>query len=304
MKNALAIIISFVLISSLSAQNSGQELILEKQTKEDLTHYALTNNTALNKKQNEKKITDNLHKSVSAEGEKSLMLGGVLSALIPGAGEFYAKSYLKAGIFLAVEAGLWLGYMTFQNKGDNQTENFRAYADQNWDIRQYARWLHDKVTGGGNINPNEPDLNTLRNQINVVEAANFSHQLPTFGSQQYYELIGKYQNFVTGWKDADYNNISAAVNYSDPNSYVNVKTGMFNSYAVDRQQANDYYNTSTKFITGVIINHVLSAGDAVWSVHMFNSNLKVKTGIRIHERFGGRFMERYSLPVANLSVQF
>lgn len=295
MKNALAIIISFVLVSSIFAQS-----VQENQSKEDLTHYALTTNTVTS----EKKITENFHKNISAGNEKSPVIGGVLSAIVPGAGEFYSKSYLKAGIFLAVEAGLWIGYAAFQNKGNTQTDSYQAYADANWSVRKYAQWLHDKVTGGSGINPNEPDLNTLRSQINVVEAANFSHQLPTYGSQQYYELIGKYQNFVTGWGDADIANILGTVDYTNPNSYVNVKTGMFNSYAYDRQQANNYFDTSTRFITGVIINHVLSSADAVWSVHMFNSNLKVKTGLRIEERFGGQFMQKYSLPTANISVQF
>lgn len=294
MKNALAIIISFVLISSTFAQ--------EIPNKEDLTHYALT--TVSNKVSLEKEIKNNFHKNISAESEKSPVLGGVLSAIVPGAGEFYSKSYIKAAIFLALEAGLWIGYSVFQNKSKDQEAYYKGIADgpNGWSVRKYATWLRDQA-GATGVNPNESDLNVLRNQINAFESTKFSHQLPAYGSQQYYELIGKYQNFVPGWSDASAN-ISATVNYSDPNSYVNVKTPLFNSYSFDRQKANDYYNTSTRFITGVIVNHVLSAADAVWSVHMFNSNLKVKTGLRVQERFGGIFMERYSLPTATVSVQF
>ena len=294
MKNALAIIISFVLVSSSIAQ--------ENPNREDLTHYALTSTQESVTSSQEKEVKENFHKNLSAETEKSPVLGGVLSAIVPGAGEFYSKSYLKAAIFLAVEAGLWIGYTTYQNKGNTQTDTYQAYANANWDVRRYATWLRDQA-GATGVNPSESNLDVLRTQINAFESTKFSHTLPVYGSQQYYELIGKYQNFVPGWKDAS-PTISATVNYNDPNSYVNVKTGMFNSYSFDRQQANEYYDTSTRFITGVIINHVLSAADAVWSVHMFNSNLKVKTGLRIQERFGGIFMERYSLPMANVSVQF
>jgi len=296
MKNVIAIIVSFILVSTSFAQ--------ETPKKEDLTNYALSTNKVSQEKKIEKDAKENFHRNISAGNEKSPVLGGVLSALVPGAGELYSKSYVKAAIFLAVEAGMWIGYATFQNKGNTQTDSYQAFADANWSVRQYAQWVHDKITGGASINPNEPDLNVLRSQLNAVEATAFSHQLPVYGSQQYYELIGKYQNFVTGWKDADYNNISGAVVYTDPNSYVNVKTGMFNSYSYDRQKANDYFDTSTRFITGVIVNHVLSAADAVWSVHIFNNNLKVKTGMRIEERFGGILMEKYSLPTANISVQF
>lgn len=296
MKNALVIIISFVLVSSSFAQ--------EVPNREDLTHYALSSDEASNKTLQEKDIKEKFHKNISAGNEKSPVLGGVLSAIVPGAGEFYAKSYLKAAIFLAVEAGMWIGYVTFQNKGNDQEAYYKGIADgpNGWNVRKYATWLRDQA-GATSVNPSESDLNTLRSQINAFESTHFSHQLPAYGTQQYYELIGKYQNFVPGWSDAS-STISATVNYSDPNSYVNVKTPLFNSYSYDRQQANDYFDTSTRFITGVIINHVLSAADAVWSVHMFNSNLKVKTGLRVQERFGGIFMERYSLPMANVSVQF
>ena len=41
---------------------------------------------------------------------KSPFIGAGLSAIIPGAGQFYAKNYLKTAIFLAVEAGLWINY--------------------------------------------------------------------------------------------------------------------------------------------------------------------------------------------------
>ena len=170
MKNALVIIISFVIVSSSFAQ--------EVPNKEDLTHYALSSDEASNKTLQEKDVKEKFHKNISASNEKSPVLGGVLSAIVPGAGEFYAKSYLKAAIFLAVEAGMWIGYTTFQNKGNTQTDSYQAYANQNWSVRKYATWLRDQA-GATGVNPSEADLNTLRNQINSFEATHFSHQLPT-----------------------------------------------------------------------------------------------------------------------------
>lgn len=292
MKNVLVIIISFVFICSAFAQ--------EIKLKEDLTNYALSPN----KYSEEKNIKENFHKSISATNEKSLALGGVLSAIVPGAGEFYAKSYLKAGIFLAIEAGMWIGYAVYQNKESNQIDYYQSLANKEWDVRKYARWIHDKITGGSGVNPDEPDLNTLRSQLNAVESVTFSHTLPAYGTQQYYELIGKYQSFVAGWTDADNSVISGTVNYNDPNSWVNYRTTLQLNYGVIRQQANDYYDTSIRFVMGAIVNHILSAADAVWSVSMFNKKMEVKTGMRIEERYGGIFMQKYSMPTANLSVQF
>jgi len=234
-------------------------------------------------------------------GEKSPYLGALFSGIIPGAGEFYAKNYLKAGIFFAIEAGLWTAYSIFQNKGDDQTAIYQNFANQNWDVYQYAAWL--KSAGGGftqsgQINLNAPP-NELLVQINICERANnFSHTLPAYGEQQYYELIGKYQTFVAGWKDADLNLLNA-----NQTNYHNYKSPMFINYAADRQEANKYYDKGTTTLTIVILNHVLSAADAAWTVSMFNKNLKVKTGFHMENKYSYTG-ERKLIPVANVNVTF
>jgi hypothetical protein len=241
----------------------------------------------------EKKIDLNSQTKV---GEKSPYLGALFSGILPGAGEFYSKNYLKAGIFFAIEAGLWTAYSIFQNKGNDQTEIYKNFANQNWDVYKYAGWLKDQnFTGSENIIL-ASDKETLRRQINTCEAQNFSHQLPPYGDQQYYELIGKYQNFVTGWADADLN----VVNRTNYGSY---KTTMFINYAGERQEANKYYDKGTTTLTVVILNHVLSAADAAWTVSMFNKNLKVKTGFHMENKYSYAG-ERKLIPVANVNVTF
>jgi hypothetical protein len=69
MKNALVIIISFVLVSSSFAQ--------EVPNKEDLTHYALSSDEASKKTLQEKDVKEKFHKNISADNEKSPVLGGV-----------------------------------------------------------------------------------------------------------------------------------------------------------------------------------------------------------------------------------
>jgi hypothetical protein len=235
----------------------------------------------------------------SKPGEKSPYLGALFSGIIPGTGEFYSKHYLKGAIFLAVEAGLWIAYASYQSKGNSQTDQFQAFADQNWNVYQYAGWLKTVgFSGSGNIDLNS-DPNTLLDQINECERqSGFSHQLPHYGEQQYYELIGKYQTFISGWKDVD-------LNYLNQNqvNYQTYRTEMFESYSYSRQQANKYYDDANTMTTLVILNHILSAADAAWSVTMFNKDLKVKTSVHMENKYS-YFGERKSIPVANLSVTF
>ena len=131
---------------------------------------------------------------------KSVLLGIALSAVLPGAGEFYAKDYLKSAIFLGVEIAAWTTYAIYQHKGNTQTTSFQNYANQYWSVKTYAQWLVNEAFNGSSvINPNESNLETLRSEINQCESQNFSHTLPDYGTQQFYELIGKYQNFQAGW---------------------------------------------------------------------------------------------------------
>jgi hypothetical protein len=229
---------------------------------------------------------------------KSPFLGGVMSGLIPGAGQFYAKSYIKSAAFLAVEVGLWVAYSVFQKKGNDQTDYFQNYANQNWDMRKYAAWL--KVQGyqkSGDIDLSKPD-DILRAQINACEEINFSHTLPHPGEQQYYEVIGKYQNFLAGWSTADPNVITK-------NNYLNYKLPQVDQYMTDRQQANTYYDRGSLMLTVVIINHLISAADGVWSVIRYNSKFtSVKSDINVQGHYSYNLQRTVIVPHLNVSVNF
>ena len=228
--------------------------------------------------------------------EKSPYLGALFSGLIPGTGEIYAKSYIKGAIFLAVEAGLWIAYSSYESKGNDQTDQYQNYANDNWDVYKYAGWLKSQNFAGSDGIDLSADKQLLRRQVNVCEAQNFSHQLPPYGEQQYYELIGKYQNFVTGWGDADLSLVNR-------NNYGTYKTTMFEDYSYSRQQANDYYDNATTSLILVVVNHLLSSADGAWSVSMFNKDLKVKTAVHLENRYSV-IGEKKLIPVANLNITF
>ncbi|MGH2575526.1 MAG: hypothetical protein ACRDFC_07495, partial [Ignavibacteria bacterium] len=190
----------------------------------------------------------------------------------------------------------WTSFAYFRFKGDDKVDEYQNYANTKWDIRRYASWLvNENFEGSGVINPNEPDLGVLLSQINECERQNFSHTLPELRSQQYYELIGKYQNFLGGWEDAG--NVTK-------NNYQTAKTPMFIFYSEERQKANDFYNYATTGVYVVILNHILSAADAAWSVSIYNKKLKMETGFRIN-KYHSPFTNLYgNLPSLNLKVSF
>ena len=203
--------------------------------------------------------------------KKSPVLAGVLSALIPGAGQVYNEDYWIAAAFVAVEAALVTTAIVYENKGDDQTEYFENYADDytnpehNWSVVKYAEWLNNYHEGNIEINPDEtlpPWERVDWNQLNEAEIG--SHHLAPYGDQQYYEMIGKYHQFAAGWNDFD-----PAQSSTDPIS------SNFLYYSDLRGQANDYYNTSSTAIVGIYINHLLAAAEAVWGATRFNQNLAI-----------------------------
>jgi hypothetical protein len=200
-----------------------------------------------------------------------------------------------------VEAAAWGTFAYFQHKGNKQTETYQNYANSNWDVRLYARWLKEQnFEGSGGINPDLPDLEQLRLQINECEQQNFSHTLPEYYSQQYYEVIGKYQNFVGGWLDA-YVNGNWIVTKQNFQTY---KTYMFNYYADERQKANSYYNTGDIGIYVVILNHILSAADAAWTVSIYNKEVRMKTGVGVTTYRSPYTLSTGLIPTFKLSMNF
>ncbi|HMS66273.1 MAG TPA: hypothetical protein PKD83_13605 [Ignavibacteria bacterium] len=284
----------FVLVLAIFISDISKSQDIQNYKKSELSNKIL----------NQKSISEqdeNINSKVKIESaykdeKKSPLLGALFSGILPGSGEFYAKSFVKAAIFFGIEAGLWTAYTVYESDGDQQTEDYQNFANQNWDVYKYAGWLKQEQFSGsdGIILTSNP--NDLRKQVNIVEAQNFSHQLPPYGAQQYYELIGKYQNFVAGWQDAD-------LNVMNRNNYITYKTTMFVNYSYDRQDANNYYNKSSTALSLIILNHVLSSADAAWSVSMFNKDLKVKTGVHFENKYSYNLQKKL-IPVANLNVTF
>jgi hypothetical protein len=207
------------------------------------------------------------------EDSKSPVLAAVLSAAVPGAGEFYSQSYIKSGAFFAAEVISWVFNVSYNRKGDRATDDFQNFADADWSVVDYATWINQN---GHSFNPNVTCNITISSntslppwkRVNWAELNEcerklgglFSHTLPVYGDQQYYELIGKYPQFNPGWRDADRSHISED----------NI-SALFKSYALMRGHANDLYSKASTALVVVVINHILSAADAAWSATRYNS---------------------------------
>jgi hypothetical protein len=210
---------------------------------------------------------------------KSPWLAAGFSLVVPGSGEFYAENYWKAAAFFLADVALWYAAYKYDNKGDRQTDFFQDFANQHWSVVQYATYAEQTLKPQGNTyawrkpgteswNPFDrpwsqvdwAELNRMERDISATPAGQYySHVLPPYNDQQYYELIGKYPQFNQGWDDAP-----ASFSYGQP------LTARFIYYSLERGKANDYYNSASRFVVIAVVNHVLSALDAAWSAGSYN----------------------------------
>ena len=207
-------------------------------------------------------------------GTKSVAKSVLLSAALPGVGQLYTGSILKGLGFLIIEAAALTGHFYFKGRGNDLENEFELFANQHWFEDVYWDWMSD-ISG---ISRN--DMDALRD----YERANFSHFLPEKKNQQYYENIGKYNQFNIGWDDTN----NGGARDSDRREH----------YTLMRRDANDNFNRATTMVTVVLFNHVLSALDAGWTTRRFNR--KIET----HLRMKGLIYNRNLVPALTLGVNW
>ncbi len=257
--------------------------------------------------------------TAGTEHTRNIPLAFGLSAVVPGAGQYYNKQYVKAGVALALEAAVITGYSILRTRGIDAEAAFQATAHHSWSPVKYASWLNDYASylnneRGGNVTAPSVQLITsvdftrpeswtssekaavsaMFSQIRAIErqvfhpetGAAFSHQIPDFAAQQYYELIGKYFQFAPGWDDySEWKNAQGEFTVAiDPehtgpaDSKPNV-SGSFYQYARDHADAQDTLREASRISLLFVFNHLLAAIDAAVSAKLHNDRLDTSVGL-------------------------
>ncbi len=170
--------------------------------------------------------------NTATAGEKSPKTAFFLSLLVPGLGELYSGAKWRAAGFMATETLTWTAYFSWRGKGNDLKADFRIFADQHWNPSRYEAW---RVYNSGQPKPyyETEHLPTKTDDI-----------------QQYYELIGKYDQFVFGWSDV-------AVPFTS--NVPSVNSPLRENYETQRNESNKYLKRAS-VITGLaVLNRIVSA---------------------------------------------
>jgi hypothetical protein len=241
------------------------------------------------------------------------------SAVLPGAGQWINGQRVKAIVAVSVEAAIITGYFVTRQNGLQAEDDFRSFAHEGWSPTRYASWLNDyreylndelsasitappvQVVQGIDFSrpsawsaADRATVQQMFNQITAIErqafhpetGAVFSHQLPDFGDQQYYELIGKYFQFAPGWEDypawrgSDDGFLPAidpeltASDGSKPNV-----SDTFYRYAGDHADAQDLLRKASRISLLLVFNHLIAGIDAAVSAKLKNDRLSTSMGL-------------------------
>ena len=219
----------------------------------------------------------------------------LLSLLFPGAGQAYAKNYLKSGIFGAVEIALITAGSIMGVKGSEQLDKAHNYADEHYSVSDFESYYN-------NMDNNLPAEDLAEIFLNESEVDTFYSDARK-KNQQYYNFIGfTVSPYIHGWDDAtpEFNEDFEPVSNSDDTTYftdpqyrylvnytVNGDTATYEmqygrsknqeTYNKKVSEANDSYRWSKNFFTLLIINHVASAIDAAITAKVYNDQLLGKS---------------------------
>ncbi len=197
----------------------------------------------------------------------------LLSAIVPGAGQFYARQWVSGGIFLFIELAAWGSVYYFYNESMDKQDEFEKFARKHFKEDDYRKEEYDLATDGrygdtldvGNIYDGTSEQWTALDwniKSKFLPNFGFTHELPTHDGeynfdnesleQQFYEMIGKYiHQFGFGWNDG----------YGDTDEFPHFEGASPNSkkYMGMRHDHNVLWDYSDWGLKVALLNHVASA---------------------------------------------
>ena len=197
---------------------------------------------------------------------KSSKRAFLLSALVPGLGEWYAGSKKRGLAFLGAEAALVGMWVAWKGKGNDIVEEFRAVADEYWDPEEYIAWRESTISKSSSITHALPCSSEVREMYIPAIASGLGADFGGCAAsqiQQYYELLGKYDQFVAGWEDLRRDSSTGnPAGWAEVDSVENFHSERRLRYEDQRDESNRFLKRASTVSGVILINHVISAIDA------------------------------------------
>jgi len=176
------------------------------------------------------------------------------SLAVPGSGQLM-QGHKRGYLYMVAEIALWGGFYALDKKGSDERDKYEDFADSNWDRAAYMAWY----------------------QENCVECEDCAGEydcrpLATYGTQEYYEDIGKYATYWRWW------NIDGDEGHIAWDEYGDVDESVRNTYWDMRGDSNRHLRQARYATMVVLLNHMVAAIDAFFSGRVEEHNETGRVG--------------------------
>jgi hypothetical protein len=193
------------------------------------------------------------------KGKSTSYLPVLYSLLIPGTGEIALGHYVRGSLLLGAEITAWTGYIYYHNEGLDSRQAYESFADAHW---SYDKWIFDHLAMQDY--PDDERTFELLDSIGRTEWDQWpgyhTYHPKETEKQNYYENLGKYDWFISGWEDWD--PITAAMD-----------TDLRDTYRAMRRESNDQLDKAQDFIYLSIAARVCSLVDTYFLVRKQNAEM-------------------------------
>jgi hypothetical protein len=272
-----------------------------------------------------------------------------MSLIIPGLGQAYVGhswfNYTRGAAYFLADVALAYGWHYYVGtKQNREIRKYRTFADENWrqakyedsvlaykekskDLNtqrdSYCEAVQSRGSAKGQqlfdgcVDPASTGYASFKNEYNDADlsADSVGRLRSAFVSaEQFYELIGKDNEFITGWIDAPAMKMGDTAWYAvDDEGNVITKgtqqilatTPYQQKYVAMRAQANDYARMQAWFLGGMVVNHIVSAVDAALTARYHNKALyQTETSWYDRLHLDSRIAWEGSAPVPNVTASF
>lgn len=236
-----------------------------------------------------------------------------MSLVVPGAGQMYVGgstfTYVRGGVYLALEAALWGGWYYYSiYKYDKQVGHYKKFAKTHYSIGRYERGMRDlynadavnyesefrrrylgsresfceAIFGNATMHGCYDKSNVYHNDVEYMNdfvnkpktLRGEMHKISFESPADVYQMIAE-DEYVLGWDDVQDVAIATSLGLEDPNSETMDlgSSDNLSEYRSMRSKANDYADMQAWFFGGLILNHIVSAVDALFTANAHNKAL-------------------------------
>ncbi len=215
----------------------------------------------------------------------------VMSLVLPGLGQYYNREPLwRTALFSGVELFGLFSYWNWTTRAEDIRIGYENYADEHWSLENFIANTpilgvsYPDVRFGG-THSLSLELNGILVPQDTLSQLGYVDELVVLRDRDFYENIGKYDQFVGGWDDVfDSDGFplywEQAKDVGDSTEIL-IMTHHRDNYLSQREKSNTYLKLANFAVSAIMFNHVASAFEALWS-----SNRKSQKQAKVQPTMG------------------